>query len=173
MLRSVSDINLRLIDEQIRQKNKEYKVALQEKAKKYGYIDHKTQQQVVDGEYVIDCPEDWDERTMGTWAHSFKEDDYFCGDFPKPPPLRRSEPTHRVAIFNNYYANSFRFLLHARQRINELEANDVDIENATIVMQHIPTMNADMTKEVLDCTGSYRIPVHISRPLPLRRTATI
>ena len=159
-LRRKSDRRTELIDGKIREKFLEYQLALQNKAMRYGYFSHETNQYVLDDEYFLQEPDNWIPKSMGNWVFSVtktSEIDNAVDDDGPPPaiPLIRSENAQRKAIFNNHYKTAFEHLLAQREHMETLESNDVDIKNAVRTMQKLtkrkhPLGKNEIIKSVVD-----------------------
>lgn len=157
--------DVEMIDQHIRIKNAEYRIALEEKAKRYGYTDQTTGTRVLSEDYYIKAPKDWDDTTMGEWAHSEKSDNLAADDdIPPPPPLHRAERNDKIDGFNKYYANMFKELVNSRNHIHKLISNDEDIKRAMAILHEIsnqtgkhPMGKSEITKNILDFVAPNKV----------------
>ena len=188
-LRRNSNESASLIEEQIRMKHAEYRLALLAKAKRYGNVDDANAAIILEEDYFISEPTGWDEATMGEWSHgdvrppsnnnAAAEDDNYI---PPPPSLHRSENNGRIAVFNDHYERSFNTLIDARNRMRALESNDVDIHNALVTVQkvsrakkgHHQVGKSEVMKTILNYMGPNRTNYTVmTKPPSLRRAQTL
>lgn len=184
-LRRNSNESASLIEEQIRMKHAEYRLALLAKAKRYGRVDNRNNTLILEEDYFLSEPVGWDETTMGEWSHGEvrpPSNNEAAEEIPPPPSLHRSENTGRIAIFNDHYEQSFNTLIDTRKRIRALETNDVDIHNAMLTVQkvsrakkgHHQVGKTEVMKTILNYMGpnttNYTV---MTKPPSLRRAKTL
>lgn len=183
-LRRKSGRRTELVDEQIRRKHAEYRLAIESKARKYGYVDAKTNTLVLDDEYFLQKPEGWDASTMGAWAHGASRASSLANSAAaaeyEPPVLMlvRSERIGHIAAFNNHYRTTFDALLRARERMDQLEVNDTDIKNAVRTLKNVSQSKggfhqlgkSEVMKSVLDFMGPNSVDYTVlTKKLPSKR----
>lgn len=143
-------------------KHAEYRLAIEAKAQRYGYVDAKSGVLVLDDAYFLAEPTGWVESVMGSWAHDVaRVSTTSAEEIPDRIAFHRSEHTRRVAAFNNYYRTTFDMLIRARERMKQLESNDVDIKNAIRTIQQVSQSDrgyhqlgkSEVMKCVLDFMG--------------------
>ena len=129
--RRKSDRRTRPIDEYIREKHAEYRLALEQKAEKYGYLDSKSGQLVLGDEHFFQTQ---GEKHDGEWVHQ-KQTTPAADDLPDITLQEREDAPNRH--LQRSLQKCLRSSDKGQRETEKLETRDVDINNAILTMQSV------------------------------------